>query len=386
MSNFIRNPFVTTPYVPEQFFCDRESETRQLCKHILNGRNVALFARRRLGKTGLIRHCFEQKEIQDNFNTFLIDIYAAGSLKEMVSIFANEIFSKSEYFGIGDRLLQGLRSLRPQVEYSQLTGSVSFTPVIGDIRYPAKTLEELMEILDSGKKPCVIAIDEFQKIREFKEDNMEAYLRTVVQKCRNITFVFTGSITHSMTNMFTSPAKPFYNSAVQMGIDVIDRNVYRDFVQKMFSVYGGGKEIDDELVFHCYDYFSGVTWYIQLLMNEAFAMAVPGKKLGIGDFEALYSSIIAQQHFSYSEQFSRYSEKQKALLQALSLEGSGGAGVTSEAFLAKYGLGSASSVQTACNSLMDRGVIAESGGKKQIGDLIFAEWLRRSLHNDITKK
>lgn len=176
MGSFVRNPFIITPFVPEEYFCDRELETSQLCKHILNGRNVALFARRRLGKTGLIRHCFAQKEIGDAFNTFLIDIYAADSLKEMVTIFANEIFSKSEYFGIKDRLLQGLKSLRPQIEYSQLTDSVSFAPIVGDIRYPDKTLEELMQILDSGKKPCVIAIDEFQKIRDFKEENMEAYL------------------------------------------------------------------------------------------------------------------------------------------------------------------------------------------------------------------
>lgn len=94
MENFFRNPFVITPYVREEYFCDRTEETAQLCKHILNGRNVALFARRRLGKTGLIRHCFAQKEISDVFNTFLIDIYAANNLKEMVAIFANEIFSK----------------------------------------------------------------------------------------------------------------------------------------------------------------------------------------------------------------------------------------------------------------------------------------------------
>lgn len=36
MEFFFRNPFVT-----------------QLCKHILNGRNVALFARRRFGKLHL---------------------------------------------------------------------------------------------------------------------------------------------------------------------------------------------------------------------------------------------------------------------------------------------------------------------------------------------
>ena len=379
MGNFVRNPFIITPFVPEEYFCDRESETSQLCRHIMNGRNVALFARRRLGKTGLIRHCFAQKEIGDVFNVFLMDIYAADSLKEMVTIFANEIFSKSEYFGIKDKLLQGLKSLRPQIEYSQLTDSVSFTPIVGDIRYPDKTLEELMQILDSGKKPCVIAIDEFQKIRDFKEENMEAYLRTVVQKCRNIIFVFTGSITHSMTNMFTSPAKPFYNSAVQMTLDVIDRQVYRDFVQRMFAEYGKGRRIEDGLIYRCYDYFNGVTWYIQLLMNEAFAMAEPGHAIGEDDFPAIYSAIIAQQHFSYSEQFSRYSEKQKNLLQALALEGADGANVTSEGFVSKYSLGSPSSVQKACRSLMKYGVVTEANGKKQVSDLIFGEWLRRNI-------
>ena len=77
MAALVKNPFILTPFVPEEYFCDREKETALLCKHILNGRNVALFADRRLGKTGLIRHCFGQKEIKDNFNTFLVDIYSA---------------------------------------------------------------------------------------------------------------------------------------------------------------------------------------------------------------------------------------------------------------------------------------------------------------------
>lgn len=42
-------------------------------------------------------------------------------------------------------------------------------------------------------------------------------------------------------------------------------------------------------------------------------------------------------------------------------------------------VGSASSIQTACRSLMKLGVIAETDGKKHISDLIFSEWLRRNL-------
>ncbi len=44
-----------------------------------------------------------------------------------------------------------------------------------------------------------------------------------------------------------------------------------------------------------------------------------------------------------------------------------------------HDVGSASSIQTACRSLMKLGVIAETDGKKHISDLIFSEWLRRTL-------
>ena len=52
------NPFITSGYRSEKYFCDRIEETRFLTKQITNGNNVALISPRRLGKTGLIEHCF----------------------------------------------------------------------------------------------------------------------------------------------------------------------------------------------------------------------------------------------------------------------------------------------------------------------------------------
>ena len=377
MSEKIRNPFILTPFVPEEYFCDREEETALLCKHILNGRNVALFARRRLGKTGLIRHCFEQKEIQSQFNTLLVDIYSAGSLKEMTALFAKEVFAHATTMGLRDRLLRGLRSIKPTIGYDELTSSFSLSAGFGDIPEPDKTLEELLAILDSLKKPSVVALDEFQKIRDFKESNTEAYLRTAFQRCKNIVFIYPGSIGHAMNNIFKSPDKPFYNSAVMMTIDVINRETYRDFSQRMFA--SCGKAVDPELVNRCYDYFDGVTWYNQLLMNEAFAQTDKGGRILASDFDAVYDAIIAQQAFSYQELFSRFSAKQKSLLVALAKEGKEGAQVLSQVFVAKYGLGSASAVQTACTALKKNNFITDNGSKKQITDLIFRDWLRKNL-------
>ncbi|MBR1436063.1 MAG: ATP-binding protein [Bacteroidales bacterium] len=371
----VRNPFILTPIVPEPFFCDRNSETDQLCKHIRNGRNVALFAPRRLGKTGLIRHCFSLDDIKREYNTFMVDIYSAGSMKEFAALFAKEVFSRSKMLGVGDKIMRGIHSITPKIEYNELTSTFSLSAGMTYVQHPEKTLEEILTALDSLSKPCVVAIDEFQKVGEFTEDNAEAFLRSAFMNCSNVTFVFTGSISHSLNNMFKSPDKPFYNSAVMMTLGVIGKEAYREFAIRMFRMFD--KDVDPALVDRCYEYFGGVTWYNQLLMNEAFAQTDRGGKIMASDFGSIYDAIIAQQSFSYQDLFSRFSLKQKALLVALSREDREGASITSQEFLSKYGLGAASSVQTACSALRKNNFVTDNSGKKVISDPIFRDWLRQ---------
>ena len=54
----VTNPFITGGYVSPEYFCDREKESTELLKHIENGNNITLISPRRMGKTGLIEHCF----------------------------------------------------------------------------------------------------------------------------------------------------------------------------------------------------------------------------------------------------------------------------------------------------------------------------------------
>ena len=63
------NPFITNGYISAEYFCDRVTETETLTRYITNGNNVALISPRRLGKTGLIEHCFHQKHIGDKYYT-----------------------------------------------------------------------------------------------------------------------------------------------------------------------------------------------------------------------------------------------------------------------------------------------------------------------------
>ena len=70
----IRNPFIKSGYVSADYFCDRQQESEQLVREVMNGNNLALVSTRRMGKTGLIRHCFQFPEIKQGYYTFFIDI------------------------------------------------------------------------------------------------------------------------------------------------------------------------------------------------------------------------------------------------------------------------------------------------------------------------
>ena len=68
----IRNPFITSGYVSADYFCDRQQESEQLVREVMNGNNLALVSTRRMGKTGLIRHCFQFPEIKQDYYTCLL--------------------------------------------------------------------------------------------------------------------------------------------------------------------------------------------------------------------------------------------------------------------------------------------------------------------------
>jgi len=336
------NPFVTNRYITKEYFCDRERETAFVKKQIDNGRNLAIISERRLGKTGLIHHYFSTEAERGEAYFFFIDLYATGSLQEMVSLLSQSIYDR---------------------------------PVcIGEVTSPSLSLDEIFTYLGEADKPCIVAIDEFQQIATYKEKNVEALLRTKMQYGKNVSFIFSGSKRHTMMQMFQSAAKPFYQSAVVMNLEPIPLQTYTDFAKNMFAMYD--KQIDSEAVALVYEIYDGVTWYLQMLMNELFAMTPAGctaYKESIPD--AIYN-ILCMQEASYQELLSNLSVKQRELLYAIGKEG-GAKGVTSGAFIKKYSLGTSSSVQAALNGLLDKDILTKSSEGYRIYDFFLSKYLSK---------
>ena len=268
----ISNPFVVGKYLSDRYFCDRENDTEFLRKQIVNGRNVALISPRRIGKSGLIQHFFNQPDIQEAYHVFYVDIYATTSLGEFVYTLGKEIYEqlKSQSTAWKEKFFQIVSSFRVGFKLDTMTGLPALDIGLGDIQVPQTTLDEIFSYIAASDKPCVIAIDEFQQIGEYAEKNVEALLRTKIQQCQKAQFIFSGSKRHTMTNMFNSPAKPFYQSAISMGLEAIPMKTYTDFAIRLFEEYG--KHVDKEVVELVWAKYDGYTWFVQMVMNELFAL------------------------------------------------------------------------------------------------------------------
>ncbi|MBO6026096.1 MAG: ATP-binding protein [Bacteroidales bacterium] len=371
----IANPFVVGKYVSDDFFCDRQTETNFLRKQVVNGRNTAIIAPRRLGKTGLIRHFFAQPDVQKQFHTFFIDIYATDNLSDFVSLFGKEIFNKlkpiqakrmERFFGI-------LKSLRPGLKLDAVTGEPVFDIGLGQIEQPKTTLDEIFTYLESADKPCVVCIDEFQQIMDYEEKNVEALLRTKVQECKQTLFIFSGSRRHLMSQIFNSSSKPFYQSVISADLKPLDRSLYIDFAMKLFEDYD--KRIQRDLVGKVYDQYEGVTWYMQMILNELFAITKEGEECTSAFFEIALRNVIQIQESSYQDTMAQLPARQKPVFIAIAKEVIAN-NVTSAGFVKRYGLGAASSVQAAVKGLLEKDLVTRTDKGYRVYDYFLAEWIR----------
>ncbi|MBO4370236.1 MAG: ATP-binding protein [Paludibacteraceae bacterium] len=377
----VLNPFFVKCTIPTAYFCDRVKETDTLAQLLLNGNNVVLTSPRRMGKTGLIAHVLQQPRFQDNYYLFFVDILETSSLREMTYALGREIFSqlKSRSKGLLDQFIQTVRSISGQFGYDPLTGTPTFSLSLGSIENPEYTLSEIFAYIGQADKRCIIAIDEFQQIVNYPEKNVEAILRSHIQRCQNAEFIFAGSQRHILAEMFHQSSRPFFASTSDMNLDIIAPDKYIQFASRCFEEFG--KKLDCDTIPALYTLFNGNTFCLQKTMNRAFSLTEKGKRCDADTIQKAIADILSDNERGYQNQLSMLSTKPKELLFAIAKEGEAQQ-ITSGAFVRKHKLTSPSSVQSATKQLLDEGWItftSDSQGKRiyRIEDAFFAIWCKQ---------
>lgn len=268
-----------------------------------------------------------------------------------------------------DKFLMFVTSLRTGISFDG-QGNASWNLGVGDIKSPSFTLEEIFSYLKSADKRCIVAIDEFQAITDYPEQNVEELLRTYVQDCRNAVFVFSGSQKRMMSEMFSSPARPFYQSTSMMFLKPVELSAYESFAQHHFEK--AHKKVAEGVVKTIYNRFDGTTWYIQKVLNQLFAIS---DDVSVDAVDKAVTQIILQNEEAYKDTLFQLTLRQRDLLVAIGREGKASQ-ITGMSFVKRHHLSSASSVQKAAQVLLDKQLLTHQQGVYEVYDKFLAEWLR----------
>ena len=369
----IKNPFVILGYSGPEYFCDREEETKQLIRFLVNGNNTVLMSPRRMGKTGLISHVFAQPEIKDEYYTFLVDIYSTKNLNDLVNALADQIIHVVASRGEKalQRFLQAVSTLRATMSFDPF-GNPSWGIESGSIHYPDATLSQIFDYIEAADKPCIVAIDEFQQITYYPEKNVEATLRTKIQHCRNGLFIFSGSERSILAQMFHTPSRPFFASTSTMPLGVIPFEKYLPFIKKHFNA--AGKDIDEESIRYTYDTFEGITWYIQKVMNTAYDMTERGECCVRDDIVLAIQNIIKSNTLLYKDLLYQLTPRQRDLLVAVAHEDKARE-LKGQTFIRRYNLSSPSSISGNVNSLLEKQLLTRNLDVYEVYDKFLRLWI-----------
>ena len=370
------NPFILKDYAGPDLFCNRKKETSRLINAIENQRNLTLSSIRKMGKTGLIYHVFDQLNRTGKIETVYVDIYYTNSLPGFINTFGTSLFSREESLPakIRRKMTSFIKNIRPTITYDSLTGSPVFSFRLENEQESARTLDEIFRFLHeiSQDKPVVIAIDEFQQIDGYPEQNVEALLRTNIQKLRNVSFIFSGSDQRLLGSMFNDVKRPFYQSTEFMHLEAIGEDDYFLFIKNNFGT--GNIRIEDEAIHEILMQTRCHTYYVQFLCNRLYGSGI--QTVTPEDVKHVYADLLKENEVFYSGYRDLLTRQQWNLLKALAKE-EGIAQVSSSAFIKKHDLTNAATVRRGIQSLLEKNMIYKKDLKYFVYDVFFAKWLKR---------
>lgn len=374
----LTNPFRFDKEVSGSHFCGRKKDIKQLVGHINNGANVIMFAKRRLGKSSLVKEIF-QHYLDDKMLQTHIDIYSVSNTKELYDKLKTGI---SQSLSGTETSLDKLQSMVTTIQsyFGGAKISLKLTPSPSfDIEPLSKVYDEaigeLLEgyfnYLESKKLHAVIAIDEFQKIVSLPENNkIEEVLRTAISKRKNCAFIFTGSRRNWLLSMFNSPDRPFYKLGIEHHLGPIKEEVFYEWVLKNLSK----KEIfmSPDAFTYLYEESHGETRFIQLISYMIFEEE---EKLNIVDKEKIkdYINAVVSNSFSLSTYFNTFSIVQQNALKIVAK--SAGTDIYAAKLLEEYSI-KKGSFQGAITRLLDLGAIYEDKQHYLFENVELGMWLR----------
>jgi hypothetical protein len=272
------------------------------------------------------------------------------------------------------RIFADLR-IRPIVTIDPDTGTPSFS---FDAGYPRQdvdaTIERLLELpgqlAAERKRKVALVFDEFQEVVTIDPD-LPKLMRSVFQEQPEVAHVYLGSKRHMMERIFNDENEPFWRSARQMELGVIEPPRFEGYLASSFE--RTGKKIDPETIAAVLETTGGHPYATQELCYFLWEETPKARVARLADFERALADVLRAEHAHFELIWDQASTVQRLTLQALAQQR--GRPLSGD-YRRRHKLPGASTVQRALQALTRDELITRSGNEYRIAEPFLADWLR----------
>jgi len=374
------NPFQYGALALNESFTDRDTEIAELIADIRGGQDVVLFAPRRYGKSSLIWRVV-QSLVKRGVLVGQIDLMSTPTREKFAERLAGTIHDEmaSRLFKAKERLavFSGLH-VTPTITVNPDSGAISFSFDARAARADLDaTLEELFALpgriaAERGRRAALV-FDEFQEVVEI-DPALPKLMRSAFQEQPEVAHVYLGSKRHMMERIFSDANEPFWRSAKQMELGVIDPSAFEPWVVERFE--STGKRVKDDALRGAFDLTGGHPYATQELFYFLWAATPPGEQAGLIRVQRALEAALRSENAHFGLLWDSLSAAQRLVLLALAKEQPAHP-LTSD-YQHRHSLPPTPTVQTALTALV-RGelVTRRRRGEYTIAEPFLAEWLRR---------
>lgn len=370
----MKNPFYLHEVPVDAPFCDRERELKDLSSYARAKANVVLFSPRRYGKTSLVKRV-QNRLASSGAVTIYADFFGLASVEDAASRLAKAAFGFSHgRRNLWKAALKALSSFRPVLK-PDAEGGVALTvePATGlkGLSLLEETLSNLGRLSRDTGKLIHVTFDEFQEIVVLKEaTQVEAIARSHLQRGELGCF-FVGSRRRLLLGMFNDRQRPFFQSAINYALNPLPADDLVSFLIYQFDAGGAAccKAAAERMaaILSCHPYYT---------QKLAFLMFEPSLTVTEDALEAGIAKLLSSESPVFEAIILGLAAGQRLLLQALAQQPT--AQILAGAYLQRFSLGSASSIQHASRVLEEQDLIEKDPGSGawRIVDPVFALWLK----------
>jgi len=374
------NPFRYGGVVGEEAFCNRKQELADLLRAMENDERLFLYSERRLGKTSLVRLALSRLAQRKCIPVY-IDLWPTDGAESFVAVTAKAI--TESLATTADRMLQATRDFFSRLAATLTTDQQGNPQIRFELREPEMKTPDLEEVLSApariaARRDCHVAVafDEFQRILEYPNDIVERTLRSLIQDQEGVSYIFLGSRKHLIQRMVLDRSSPLYRIGGHYQLNPISTEDWVPFVRERFE--RSGRQIGEENVRSICQITEGHPFYTQHLCHAVWELSEPEVAVDEKTIDEAVQLLLERENYAYTTLWESLTRMQRRFLRGLATEADG-VQAFSAAFLQRHQLGSASTVQRAVSSLLEKDIIDRSDGSFLISDRFFRIWIKRNV-------